>query len=153
MARRLCKTPDERDPDVLEQTLLLALDLEETKAIEPLRLVMADRGSPLEMRTRALTALVERHVPGLASELHGQLDDRSLRGPAIRALAAYNDTATPQEILKRYPALTESERDDVIATLSARPAWALACSTRSGKGRATPRPERYRCMPVAGHGR
>src|SRR4029077_1996585 len=85
-----------------------------------------DRGSPLGMRTRALAALVERHVPGLARELHEQLDDRSLRGPAIRALAAYNDPATPKEILRRYPALTESERDDAIATLSARPAWALA---------------------------
>ena len=85
--------------------MLLALDLGEPKAIETLRLVVADRGSPLGMRTRALAALVERHVPGLARELHGQLDDRSLRGPAIRALAAYDDPATPQEILKRYPAL------------------------------------------------
>jgi putative heme-binding domain-containing protein len=115
-----------RDPDVLEQTLLLALDLGEPKAIEALRLVVIDRGSPLDIRRRALAALVERHVPGLTRDLHGQLDDQSLRGPVIRALAAYDDAATPQEILKRYLALTEAERDDAIITLSARPAWALS---------------------------
>jgi putative heme-binding domain-containing protein len=77
------------------------------------------------MRTRLLGALVERHVPDLAHELLSLLDDRRLRGAAIRALAAYNDPATPQSILSRYPLLSESERDDAIATLSARPAWAL----------------------------
>jgi len=114
------------DSDILEQTLLLALDLGEARAIETLRRITADRGNPLGMRTRALTALVERRVPGLAHALYGQLEDPSLRGPAIRALAAYNDSTTPHEILKRYPSLTEPERDDAIATLSARPAWGLA---------------------------
>jgi putative membrane-bound dehydrogenase-like protein len=115
-----------RDPDVIEQTLLLALDLGEPKAIKTLRMIVTDRGSPPALRLRALTALVERRVPDLTGELHGLLDDRSLRGPAIRALAAYNNAATPQLILRRYAALSEFERDDAIATLSARPAWALA---------------------------
>jgi putative membrane-bound dehydrogenase-like protein len=114
------------DPDVLEQTLLVALDLGEPKAITSLRMTMSDRETPLSMRTRLLGALVERHVPDLAHELLSFLDDRRLRGAAIRALAAYNDPATPRSILSRYPLLSESERDDAIATLSARPAWALA---------------------------
>jgi putative membrane-bound dehydrogenase-like protein len=115
-----------RDPDVLERSLLLALDFEEPRAIRTLRTIVADRGSPTDLRQRALTALVERHVPGLTQELLAQLDDRSLRGRAIRALAAYDDAATPQAIFNRYGALSESERDDAITTLSARPAWALA---------------------------
>jgi putative heme-binding domain-containing protein len=114
------------DPDVLEQTLLLALALGETKAIAALRLSLADRGTPLDIRKRALTALVERRVPGLSQELHTLLDDHSLRGAAIRALAAYQDADTPRTILSRYQTLSESERDDAIATLSARPSWALA---------------------------
>jgi putative heme-binding domain-containing protein len=114
------------DPDVVEQTLLLALDLGEPKAIKTLRMIVADRGSPHGLRLRALTALVERHAPDLSSELHALLDDQTLRGTAIRALAAYNDPATPRRILSRYASLSESERDDAIATLSARPAWALA---------------------------
>jgi putative membrane-bound dehydrogenase-like protein len=115
-----------RDPDVLERTLLLALDLGEPKAIEALRMTLTDRQTPLDIRTRTLTALVERHVPELTRELHALLDDRALRGPAIRALAAYSDPGTPRTLLDRYAAFSESERDDAIATLSARPAWALA---------------------------
>jgi putative membrane-bound dehydrogenase-like protein len=115
-----------RDPEVLERTLLLALDLGDPKAIQTSRAVVADRRSPTELRQRALAALVERRVPGLPQELLTLLDDRSFRGPAIRALAAYDEAATPPAILSRYRALTESERDDAIATLSARPAWALA---------------------------
>jgi len=114
------------DPDVVEQTLLLALDLGEPEAFKTLRMIVADRGSPIGLRSRALTALVERHAPDLSGELHALLDDQALRGTAIRALAAYQDSATPQRILSRYATLSESERDDAIATLSARPAWALA---------------------------
>jgi putative heme-binding domain-containing protein len=87
---------------------------------------LTDRETPLDIRTRALTALVERHVPELTRELHTLLDDKALRGPAIRALAAYNDPSTPRTLLDRYAALSESDRDDAIATLAARPAWALA---------------------------
>jgi putative membrane-bound dehydrogenase-like protein len=115
-----------RDPDVLERTLLLAVDLGEPKAIEALRKMLTDRETPLDIRSRALTSLVERHVPELTRELHALLDDKALRGPAIRALAAYDDPGTPRTLLDRYAAFSESERDDAIATLAARPAWALA---------------------------
>ena len=100
--------------------------LGEPKAIASLRKIVADRQGPLDIRQRALTALVERHVTDLTPVLQALLEDPSLRAPAIRALAAYNDDSTPRMILSRYATLTESERDDAIATLSARPAWALA---------------------------
>jgi putative membrane-bound dehydrogenase-like protein len=115
-----------RDPDVLEQTLILALDLGEPKAIETLRRIAVDRQSPIRMRARALAALVERRVSGLPRELYDLLEDPALRGQAVRGLAAYNDPGTAQALLGRYPKLSESEREDAIATLAARPAWALA---------------------------
>ncbi len=115
-----------RDPDVVERMLLLALDVGEPRATSALLLVVADAGGPPALRARSLTALVEHHVPGLPEKLHALLDDPALRSAAIRSLAAYNDPATPRQILNRYAALSESERDDAIATLSARPAWALA---------------------------
>jgi putative heme-binding domain-containing protein len=43
----------------------------------------------------------------------------------VRALAAYNDPATPEIVVRRYPSFSQSERDDAIATLASRPAWAL----------------------------
>jgi putative membrane-bound dehydrogenase-like protein len=115
-----------RDPEVLERVLLLALGLGEDKAIATLRMIVADRDRPLPMRHRALTALTERRVAGFSRQLQSLLDERSLRGAAIRALATYNEPSTPQWILSRYATLTEAEQDDAIATLSERPAWALA---------------------------
>ncbi len=105
----------------------MALDLEEPKAISTLRGIVEDRTSPLALRRRILSALVERQVPGLAADLHALLDDVELRGQAVRALAAYDDPATPEIVVppirRVFP---QSERDDAIATLASRPAWALA---------------------------
>ncbi len=74
----------------------------------------------------ALQNLVDRRTAGLSPVLFRLLDDPELRGPAIRALAAYNEPSTPQILLKRYTALSPAERDDAIATLASRPAGAAA---------------------------
>jgi putative membrane-bound dehydrogenase-like protein len=120
---------------VVEQALLLALDLDDPKAAPVLRAIVRDRETPLDMRLRALSALVERHVPGLVPELHGLVDDPTLRGPVLRALAAYDDPATPEIVLNHYPRYTESERGDAIATLAARPGWALVLLEAIERGR------------------
>jgi putative membrane-bound dehydrogenase-like protein len=122
-------------PPVVERALLLGLDLGEPKAGSVLRLVARDRDAALGYRMRALAALVERRVPGLAEDLRGLLSDSALRGPALRALAAYDDAATPPMILSGYGGYTESERDDAVATLAARPAWALALLEAVERGR------------------
>jgi putative membrane-bound dehydrogenase-like protein len=113
------------DPDVVENALLLSLDLEDPTAIATLRSIVEDRKSPPVMRQRILAALVERRVPGLAADLHSLLDDAGLRGQALRALAAFNDPGTPEIVLRRYPGFSQSERDDAVATLASRPAWAI----------------------------
>ncbi len=73
-------------------------------------------------------------MPGIAPDLQALLDDPVMRGQALRALAAYDDPATPEIILRHYAKLSESERDDAIATLAARPAWALALLASIGHG-------------------
>jgi putative heme-binding domain-containing protein len=113
-------------PNVVEQTLLLALDMEEPEAVAALRQTALNRTMRADLRKRALSALVERRVSALAPDLHALLDDPALRGNAVRALAAYNDPATPRIILGRYGEYSVSERDDAIAALAARPTWALA---------------------------
>ena len=123
------------DPTVVEQALLLALDLDDPKAAPVLRDMVRDRETPLDMRHRALSALVERRVPGLVTDLHGLVDDSTLRGPVLRALAAYDDPTTPAIILGQYDTYTESERADAIATLAARPGWALALLDAIERGR------------------
>ena len=110
---------------VVEQTLLLALDLGEAKAAAVLRQVVRDDKTPTAMRLSALSALVERRVPGLVQDLHGLIDDSAVRGPVLRALAAYDDPATPEILLNHYGNLPQSDRNDAIATLASRPRWAL----------------------------
>ncbi len=58
--------------------------------------------------------------------LVGLLDDRALRGAAVRGLAAFGDTATPRELLRRYSSLNDDEKADAVGTLASRPAYALA---------------------------
>ena len=113
----------------------------------------ADRSRPSDAagppQACALSALVERRVPGLAPDLHALLDDPALRGPALRALAAYDDPATPEIVLRRYGEYSASERDDAIATLAARPAWALALARgRRAWASSPPRRERLDRPPV-----
>jgi putative membrane-bound dehydrogenase-like protein len=124
-----------RDLNVIEHTLLLGLAIEEPKAIAVLRRIVVDPDVPRDLRRRYLSALVERHVPGLAPDLQSLLGDSAVRGQAILALAAYDDQATPELILSRYGELSASERDAAVATLAARPASALVLveALRNGK--------------------
>jgi putative membrane-bound dehydrogenase-like protein len=128
-----------RDPLLVEQGLLLALCFGEPKAIATLRLMVRDRSRPADLRERVLSALAERHVPGLSADLFELLDDARLRGPALRALAAYDDPTTPEIVLKRYGEFAPSERDDAIATLAARPASALALLAAIQRGQVSRR--------------
>ncbi len=66
---------------VVEQALLLALDLGDPKAAPVLQGIVRDRETPLDMRQRALSALVERHVPGIVPDLHGLVDDPDVARP------------------------------------------------------------------------
>ena len=49
-----------------------------------------------------------------------------LRSAAIRALAAYDEPTTPEQLLSIYAVSTAANQQDIIQTLTARPAFALA---------------------------
>ena len=114
------------DPGVREETFRLALLFGDPQAVTALRATLMDPAAAADERRRVLQALVEARTPGLAPELRTLLDDPAMRGPALRGLAAYGDDATPRAILDRYARLSEPDRDDALATLAARPAFALA---------------------------
>ncbi len=123
-----------RDLGVIEYALLLGLDVDEPKAVRVLRSIALDKETPVEERSRMLAALVERHVPKLATDLQALTGDRALRGLALRSLAAYDDPTTPEIILRHYADYSPAEREDAIATLAARPAWAKALLEALGRG-------------------
>ena len=140
---RLVKSPA---AGVREPAVRLALLFGDPGAVTTLRGIMADAAAGADERTLALRTLAEARTPGLAAQLQRMLDDKDLRGPAIRALASYADDATPRLILDRYAALSGPERDDAIATLASRPAFALALLDAVAKGTV---PRRDLSTPIA----
>lgn len=128
----LSKSPD---ANVRRLGLNLALLFGDPQAVTILRGLMTNDSAPADERQGALQALVEARVPDLSPVLRALLDESAVRGPALRALAAYPDDATPQAILSRFSGLNDSERDDAINTLTSRPAGAFALldAVESGK--------------------
>jgi putative membrane-bound dehydrogenase-like protein len=124
----------ENNPDLVEHALVLGLDLDEAVAVNVLRGMVRDANAPHRVRQRMLAVLAERHVPGLLQDLYVLIDDPTFRGQALRALAGYDDRRTPEVILNRYSKLSEAERGDAIATLAARPSWALALLAAMERG-------------------
>ena len=88
--------------------------------------VVGSRGAPLERRARSLELLTGRREPRLVPLLFGLLEDERFRPHAIRALAAFEDARIPQRLLAAYAAFPTEHRQEVIQTLTARPAFALA---------------------------
>ncbi len=125
---------DRGKADVRAKAAALGLLFGDAGAESSLRGVVLDNSAQAEAREFALANLVDRRTAGLAPTLFRLTDDPALRGAAIRALAAYNDPETAATLLKRYASLAPAERDDVIATLAARPAWAssLVDAIRAG---------------------
>ena len=112
------------DSEVRAKLAALGLLFGDAGAESGLRSVVEDRSATTDARQFALRNLVDRRTAGLAALLFRLLDDPELRGPAIRALAAYSDPSTAPTLLKRYANLSPAERDDAIATLASRPSWA-----------------------------
>ncbi len=123
LAARLAHSPSER---VQDRAQVLALTLGDPQAVARLEEVLFGASESAEKRAKALEALVERRVATIGPRLFALLDDPALRGSALRALAAFSEEKTSEAILGRFGSLSPAERQDAVATLSARPEWALA---------------------------
>jgi putative membrane-bound dehydrogenase-like protein len=127
------------DAEIRLRTVHLALLFGDPKAPETLLGIVSDKSAPVPVRERALQAVVEAKTPALAPRLQQLLDDPSLRGAVLRALATVTDAATPRAILTRYRELSPEERDDAIATLASRADFATALLDAIGVGAVPPR--------------
>ena len=92
-----------RDLNVIEQALLLGLDVDEPKAVAVLRRMALDPETPVR-GTRPVFSRARGTARARASpaDLQALVRDPSLRGLALRSLAAYDDPATPEVILRHY---------------------------------------------------
>lgn len=113
------------DATVREQAALLGVLFDHAESIDALKAAAAG-DADLARRRRALEALTERRVAGLEPDLLRLLDDDGMRAAAIRGLGAYEDPAIARALIERYPTLSAAERDEAVATLATRPAWARA---------------------------
>ncbi len=116
----------ESDAPARSQAMALALTFGDASALESARHILTDRAVPLNLRQEALAALAKVKAPNLAPTLQALVADPTLRGPAIRALAAYDDPATPGVLLGAYGKFGPEEKRDALNTLCVRVASARA---------------------------
>jgi putative membrane-bound dehydrogenase-like protein len=118
---RLAASPN-ADVRTLAQTLSLTFGSQ--NALVALRKTLTDAAAPMVSRRSALDALAGIKDADLPPVLQTLLKDPSLRGPALRALAVYNDPKTPEAILAAYASFDSVQKRDALNTLASRPAFA-----------------------------
>ncbi|WP_435008433.1 PVC-type heme-binding CxxCH protein [Tundrisphaera lichenicola] len=114
------------DPEVRSQATALALTFGDASALAAFRTVVADSKADAGLRGEALAALLKAGDAGIVPTLQKLVNEAPLRGRALRALASFDDPATPGVILKVYPGLAPVERRDALNTLASRAGSARA---------------------------
>jgi putative heme-binding domain-containing protein len=104
----------------------LSVTFGNTKALNDLRIVVADTTATAAKREAAITTLVAARDQNLPPILQKLLADSAVRRAALRGLAAFDDSKTPAAILGVWASLTSDERRDALGTLAARPVFAHA---------------------------
>ncbi|HJT30529.1 MAG TPA: PVC-type heme-binding CxxCH protein [Pirellulales bacterium] len=113
-------------PEIREQATLLALMFGDERAAALLRREMLDQSADVGRRQAGLAALVQQQRGDLLDLLGQLLAEPAMRGAALRGLAACDDQSVPQIVLRNYASFSAANRDDALATLASRPAYALA---------------------------
>jgi putative heme-binding domain-containing protein len=102
----------------------LSLTFGSPRALDATRQIVTNAKAESGDRHRALESLLNVKDAALPPVLFDLLREASLRGAAIRGLAAYADPKTPEALLALYPNLTNDEKRDVLLTLASRAAFA-----------------------------
>ena len=116
----------DENAEVRGATLALAVLFGDQEAFKGMRNILISPNADLAARQDALAALRDARDKELPPVLHRLLDDKALRGPALRALAVFDDPKTPEAILTAFGSLTAEEKRDALNTLAARPAYGKA---------------------------
>jgi putative membrane-bound dehydrogenase-like protein len=124
---------DNAEVRTLAQTLSLTFGSQ--KALAGLRKTLGDASAPAAPRRAALDALVGAKDAELGELLRNLLRDPEVRGPALRALAGYNDAQTPEAIIASYGSYDGAQKRDALNTLVSRPSFAKPLLSAIGEGK------------------
>jgi putative membrane-bound dehydrogenase-like protein len=114
------------DSEVRRKAVLLSVLYGDRESTATLRKTAMEPKVPLSDRQAALQTLVDAKPSFLSELLRDLLEDSAMRGAALRALATREDDRIPGLILDHYATLNDGEKSDAIATLTSRPAYAMA---------------------------
>ncbi len=112
--------------DVRTASLRMGVLMGDQRATKWSLKIIMDAAAAAKSRRRSLQDLVEQKNPDLPPLLHKLLEDRAVRAAALRGLATYNHPDTPRIVLGCYDSLNSADKQGAIATLTSRPAYALA---------------------------
>ncbi len=119
----------QEDEITRDRALSLATQFGDKRALDKLTAIAGDAAAKPQARLQAIEALrAAAHAPlaGVALRVVDSADSPAeLRLASIRALASTADSAVPDRLLSAYPKLDPQARREVVATLAARPAWAV----------------------------
>jgi putative membrane-bound dehydrogenase-like protein len=111
---------------VRQHAMMLALVFGDPQAVIDLRRIAQTPTAPPAERQAALEALIGSAPSDLAPFLHELLADKVLRRAALRGLASVPADEAPARVLAIYSGLTPDEKQEAVATLASRKAYALA---------------------------
>jgi putative membrane-bound dehydrogenase-like protein len=120
---RLRKSPR---PEIRAQAVAVAVTFGDPRALGEMRAILASPKADLGQRLNALGALQNAKDKLLAPILQALLEEPAMRGPALSALAAYDDPRSPGLILKVYALLNSTEKRNALNTLASRPSYGKA---------------------------
>ncbi|MEM7393078.1 MAG: PVC-type heme-binding CxxCH protein, partial [Verrucomicrobiota bacterium] len=114
------KTLQQRDSENLALATSLSAVFKEEDALKRLRFKAADRSTDKTTRRLAARALSEAGDTEVLTILYDFLDDPELRVTALKRLGAYDDPALPDEVLKVYKDLSDTEKRLAVDVLASR---------------------------------
>lgn len=114
------------DNALREKADRVAVALGDKRIFPRMRERLTDKSAEMKARKNALNILVRGRDEKAVAAFQAVLDQPELRGPAIRALAGFDDANTPDIILKHYKSFDEKMKGDAVGTLTGRPQYAFA---------------------------
>ena len=115
-----------KDRRVRSAARRLAILFGDESALAAERSTVIDRSATPDNRREAIEVLAQAKDAELPARLFEVLSEGDVALPALRALAGYDDPATPAKILEHYHELSPENKSAAIGALTSRPAFAEA---------------------------